>query len=94
MEIAIAIALIAALGIANIWATWVVVRDPYSEKRQKVFQLAALWLLPVLGAIFVFALHRKPEPATRAYRQSLDSPWDDPPTSRHAGRTVHHPTDD
>jgi membrane-anchored protein YejM (alkaline phosphatase superfamily) len=86
METVLAIAVVAVWLVVNAWATWVAFRDPYSEKHQKVFQLVAIWLVPVLGASFIFAFHRKPEPPTGTYQQSLDPPSDDMTTARHVGR--------
>jgi hypothetical protein len=94
METAIALSVIAALVVVNGVATWIVLREPYSEPQQKVFQCLAVWLVPVLGAILIFALHRKPEKATGRYRESLDPPWDDVTTTRGVGRSIHPHADD
>jgi cytochrome c oxidase assembly factor CtaG len=94
VENAIALAFVATWLLVNGWATWVVWRDPHTEKRQKTFQLAVLWLVPIFGAIFIFALHRKPEAPSGTYRQSLDLPWDDSPISRHVGRAIDRSADD
>ena len=51
MDVAIALSVLAVLAVANCLATRVVVRDSYTERRQKVFQLLAVWLVPVFGAI-------------------------------------------
>jgi hypothetical protein len=93
MEIAIAAALIVALCVANAMATRVVVRDELSERHQKVFQLLAVWLVPVFGAIFVFALHRKPEEPSRKYREAPD-PGEDFGSSRQVGRSIQSVSDD
>ena len=85
VENAIALAFIATWLLVNGWATWLVWRDPHSEKHQKTFQLAALWLVPILGAIFIFILHRQPEPPSGTYRQPLEPTWDDSPGARPAG---------
>jgi hypothetical protein len=76
LDVAIALAVLALLVLANGLATRTVLRNPYAERRQKLFQLLALWLLPIFGAIFIFALHRKPEKPSGGYRQSLDPPWE------------------
>ena len=94
VENAIALAFVATWLLVNGWATWVVWRDPASEKPQKTFQLAALWLVPIFGAIFIFALHRKPEPPSGTYRQPLDPPWDDSPASRNFGPAIDRLADD
>jgi hypothetical protein len=93
MDVAIALSVLALLVVANGVATRVVVRDPYTEWYQKVFQLLAVWLVPVFGAILVFALHRKPERATGQYRESRD-PLDEHTTSQYVGRSIGTRVDD
>ncbi|PWF54564.1 hypothetical protein C7C56_006380 [Massilia glaciei] len=44
-----------------LWATLVVMRDPYSEGGQKVAQLALVWFLPAIGALIILGMHRKTE---------------------------------
>jgi ABC-type nickel/cobalt efflux system permease component RcnA len=78
----------------NAWATLVVMRDPYAERHQKAFQLAAVWLVPIFGLILVFALHRKPEAPTGTYRQSEAPRWDDVTTTTHVGRAIDRTADD
>ena len=66
---------IAALSIPlalNLWATRLVVADDLSSRSQKHHQLALVWLLPLLGAVIVLAVHRKEEPPSRKYRTSPD----------------------
>lgn len=94
MEIAAALAALALLAAANIVATRVALRDPYSERHQKVFQLLAVWLVPVFGAIFILALHRKPEKPTGQYGESADPPLNDFSSSRYVGRSVNTHADD
>lgn len=43
----------------NVVATLLAVRDEFTERHQKIVQVALVWLLPVFGTIFVLALHRK-----------------------------------
>src|SRR5688572_692427 len=78
MEVALALAL-AAIAIPlwlNVKATRLVVRDVLSGRRQKVAQLLLVWLVPVVGAVVVLAVHRSPEPPSRQYREPVD-PGDD-----------------
>lgn len=56
------------LALLNIAATVVVMRDDYSERKQKVLQTIVVWLVPLLGALVVLAVHRKPEKPSGAYR--------------------------
>ncbi len=76
MEIAFVIVLIAMLLIANAFATWRVKRDEFAEPWQRIAQLIAIWLVPVIGAIIVFAIHRRSEEPSRQYRKIPD-PGDD-----------------
>lgn len=96
MEIALATIALAVLLVANAFATRAVLRDKFAERHQRAFQLLAVWLVPVFGAILVFALHRKPEEPSRKYREIPDPGGlgDDVATSRHVGRSIHHTTDD
>jgi hypothetical protein len=94
MEIAIALSVLAVLILANGLATRAVLRDADTERHQKVFQLLAVWIVPVFGAILVFALHRKPEKPTGQYRESNDRPLDDFTTSRYVGRSISTHADD
>jgi hypothetical protein len=48
--------LVAIILVLNVKATWVLVRSSYYDAKQKLFQLALVWLLPVLGAILVWSL--------------------------------------
>jgi hypothetical protein len=94
MEMAIALSLLAALAVANGLATYIVLRDPYAERYQKAFQCLAVWLVPIFGAIFIFALHRKPEKPGGRYGESLDPPWDDMTSNRGVGRSIHTHADE
>jgi hypothetical protein len=94
MDMTIALFVAAALLVVNGTATFIAVRDPYAERRHKVFQCLAVWLVPVLGAILVFALYRKPEKPTGRYREAADPPWDDVTTTRGVGHSIRTHTDD
>ena len=58
----------------NIRATLAIRRDDLSDQKQSVVQVALVWLLPVVGAVIVLAVHRPTEKASRKYR--------DPPPPR------------
>jgi hypothetical protein len=47
-----------------------------AERGQRIAQLAVIWMIPVIGALVVFAVHRRPEAPSGKYRESLD-PGDD-----------------
>jgi hypothetical protein len=48
--------LLAIILSLNVRATWVAVHATCYDKKQKLFQLALVWLVPVLGAILVWSL--------------------------------------
>lgn len=49
--------LIASIVFAlNIKATWLLSRSAYFDAKQKLLQLALIWLVPVLGAVLVWSL--------------------------------------
>ena len=49
--------LIASVVLAlNIKATWLLNRNAYYDANQKIFQLALIWLVPILGAVLVWSL--------------------------------------
>jgi hypothetical protein len=60
----------------SLWATRLVLADGLATQWQRGSQLALIWLLPVLGAIIVLAVHRRAEPPSRKYRTPPD-PGDD-----------------
>lgn len=88
---------VAVLGAAvltmNVWATILVVRDSLSEPFQRIAQLLIVWLLPILGAIVVLAVHRSAEKPSGKYREIAD-PGDDFGFPRHAGRRTTEGADD
>jgi len=84
MEVALVLAVIAIPLWLNIRATRLVVRDALSERSQKVAQLLLVWLVPLVGAVVVLAVHRRAEPPSRQYREPVD-PGDDFALS---GRTI------
>jgi len=88
---------IATLGFVvltmNFWTTFIVVRDSLSESPQRIAQLMMVWLLPILGAIIVFAVHRSAEKFSGKYREQPD-PGDDFGFPLHAGRRTSEGRDD
>ena len=73
MEIIIASLLgLVWLGL-NVLATGKVVRDELSEQKQKIVQVALVWLIPFIGSMVVLAVHRPTEPPTRKYYEPADS---------------------
>jgi hypothetical protein len=72
----IAVVAICAVLALNVRASMVIARDALSERSQKVWQLALVWLLPIFGAILTLAIHRPSEKPSRRYRRAPD-PGDD-----------------
>lgn len=89
--------LFAVLVVAVIWmdvkATFLILRDDLSEPPQRLMQLALVWLLPVIGAIIVFAVHRPAEKHPGKYRE-LPEPGDDSGLPRYGGRRSGNDGDD
>ena len=69
----------------NLKATILVWRDSLSEPVQRWMQIALVWLIPVVGALVVFAVHRPAERHPGKYTEPPD-PGDDFGFPRHAGR--------
>jgi hypothetical protein len=53
MELLLSAFLILVFAAVNVWATLRVVRDQLLSTSQRSAQLALIWLLPVLGVLFV-----------------------------------------
>ena len=69
----------------DVKATLLVIRDSLSDPKQRLMQLLVVWLLPILGAIIVFSVHRPTEKHPGYYKEPPD-PGDDFDFSRHGGR--------
>lgn len=62
--------MICIIAFLNIFATRAALRDDLSERGQRIAQVLMVWLLPILGALLVLAVHRKPETPSGRYRPS------------------------
>ena len=89
MEYALVAFLLAPLIAANGVATRLVLRDEVISRKQRIVQVFLVWLVPIIGAVLVFAVHRRPEAASRKYREAPD-PGDDFGLSGRGSRTSHH----
>ena len=89
MEYAVVAFLFAPLIAADWVATRLVLRDEVISRKQGIAQVLLVWLVPIIGAVLVFAVHRRPEAASRKYRQAPD-PGDDVGLSGRATRSTHH----
>ncbi len=93
MEIALAVLIVGLIVLLSVWASMKVIADEFSERRQKGAQLALVWLVPVIGALLVLAVHRKAEEASGRYRNDPD-PGDDYGQSGRVKRIVDALDDD
>jgi hypothetical protein len=73
MEVALSLVVLSIPLWLNIKATRLVLRDALSERNQKVAQLLFVWLVPLIGALVVLAVHRRAEPPSRKYREPADA---------------------
>ncbi|MDP1954598.1 MAG: hypothetical protein Q8M51_00565 [Polaromonas sp.] len=89
MEYAVITLLLVPLIAANWVATRLVLRDEAISRKQRVAQVFLVWLLPIIGAVLVFAVHRRTEAPSRKYREAPD-PGDDFGLSGRGARTSHH----
>jgi formate/nitrite transporter FocA (FNT family) len=89
MELAVVVLLIVPLIAANWVATRLVLRDEVVSRKQAIAQLFLVWLLPIIGAVLVFAVHRRTEAPSRKYREAPD-PGDDFGLSGRSTRSTHH----
>lgn len=85
-ELVVTACLVAVVFWLDVKATVLVVRDTLSEPSQRFIQLLMVWLLPVIGAIIVFAVHRSTEKHSGKYREPPD-PGDDFGFPRYGGRS-------
>lgn len=76
METALLLACMAIPLWLNGKATVLVFRDQDCEGKQKLAQLALVWLLPFLGGMLVLGIHRPAEAPSRRCREAPD-PIDD-----------------
>lgn len=84
-ELLLVLVLLAIILWMNVKATLLVARDSLSERSQRILQLLLVWLLPVLGALIVFAVHRPPEKPSGKYREPAE-PAEDFGFPRYGGR--------
>lgn len=81
MEIVLTIVAVAIPLWLNVWATRMILQDALSERPQKIAQFLLVWLLPLLGAIVVLAVHRKEEKGPGVYPAEKDLNNDLPASS-------------
>ena len=69
--------ILVVIALMNVAATVAVRRDEYAEPRQKTLQVIIIWVIPILGALVVLAVHREPEKPSGTYRRAGDGLGDD-----------------
>ena len=84
IEYAISATVVMLVLLVNIAATRLIVRDEDCERHQNILQAAVVWLIPLIGAIFVFAIHRSEEKSSGKYREPLDAGDEYRDTARNA----------
>jgi hypothetical protein len=85
IEITLTAILVAAILLLQLKASLLILRDTLSESTQRVLQFLLVWLLPMIGAIIVLAVHRPTEKSSGQYR-NLPDPGDDFGYSSHLNR--------
>lgn len=55
----------------NIKATVLIAYDSLSEPIQRRLQYVFVWLLPLIGALVVFAIHRRTESPSKKYLERM-----------------------
>lgn len=73
MSIWLVLLIIGPIVLASLWATLAVIRDPFSERGQRLAQLALVWFVPAIGALIVLAIHRNVEKPSGQYRSGVDA---------------------
>jgi hypothetical protein len=59
--------------VLSAWASWLVARDDLSGWGQKAAQWLLVWLLPLIGAVIVWGVHRRQEKSPLGYRSRPDA---------------------
>jgi len=66
-DMAVVALILATIVGLDVMATRAILRDDLSERRQRLAQIALVWLFPLLGALLVLALYREPKKAFGTY---------------------------
>lgn len=72
IELAVVLLLLAVILALDVKASMLVLRDDLSAPMQRWMQLGLVWLLPMVGALIVLAVHRAPEKPSGSYRAEPD----------------------
>lgn len=86
MAIALTGLLLVAIALLNAWATRAILGDYLATPTQRAAQIAFVWFIPILGALFTLHFKRKDdEPSEGGYRE-IPNPGDDMASSTHGWR--------
>jgi hypothetical protein len=86
MAIALAGLLIVVVAFLNAWATRAISRDHLSTAAQRSAQIAFVWLIPIVGALFALHFMRKDEEPSQGRYREIPDPGDDMVASTHGFR--------
>lgn len=86
LAIALASLLIFAIALLNAWATRTILRDRLSTTAQRAAQIAFIWLIPILGALFALHFMREDEEPSEGRYREIPNPGDDMVSSTHGFR--------
>ena len=73
----------ASLIIGNIYATYRCIRSPYADKKQKLYQIVFVWLIPVVGAVTVCHFSKSEKPIESNGGNSGHTSYDPSSASSH-----------
>ena len=88
LSLAVVATIVAIILGLNVAATRAILRDDYSERRQKILQTGLVWLLPIIGALVVLGVHRQPDKPSGGYRSYDDRVGEDFGKSRSGTRVI------
>ena len=80
--------ILAVIALMNVVATVAVRSDEYAEPQLKILQVIIVWVIPILGALVVLAVHRKSEKPSGTYRRTDDGLGDEFGTQRPFAKSI------
>lgn len=73
MNTVLLVAIVIAQLLVSALATRAALQDEFSTPSQKILQIGISWILPIVGALLVLAVHRQPEKPSHRFRESPDA---------------------
>lgn len=67
-----ALGILGILCIANVAISWIVARAPIYSRAQKLWQMALVWLVPLVGAVTVWSILRQARSVQITERAGID----------------------